>query len=287
MRRTFSVGGLYFWLMVFLLYTPLFVLVVFSFNDATTLGFPLRGFTLESYRQVFSNPIMLDAMRNSALLSCLSSVVATLMGTMIAIAVMWYRFPGRTALAAVAGAPMVIPYVIIGVALLVAAIWVGVPLSLWTVGIGQVVINIPLAMLIVASSLIGFDRSLEEASMDLGATFFTTQVRITLPIIAPSLAAAFFTCLTVAFNEFAITFFLVGTQPVLPTYLYSQLRNITSGPMVMAAASVIILGSFVVVVIALLVQRIGQPGGRGRSRGKIESAETPTERPIVVRAKEY
>lgn len=257
-RWHLPLGALYFWLMVFFLYVPLALLVVLSFNDSTSLSFPLEGFTFEWYDKVIHNEIMMEALKNSALMAIVSSLAATLLGTMGALAVAWYRFPGRSFFIGLATAPLVIPYVIVGVALLVALNWMGVPLSLWTVGLGEMVINLPLAMLIVLGAVIGFDQTLEEASMDLGANYWKTQVLVTLPIIAPSLAAAFITCVVASFNEFAMAFFLIGPEPIIPTYLFSQLRNTTSGPIVMAAASLIILISFALVIAATLIEPAGQ-----------------------------
>ena len=257
-RRRLPIGAVYFWLMVFFLYLPLALLVLLSFNDSISLSFPLEGFTLEWYDKVIHNEIMMEALRNSALMSVVSSLAATLLGTMGAIAVAWYRFPGRNFFLGLATAPLVIPYVIVGVALLVALNWMGVPLSLWTVGLGEMVINLPLAMLIVLGAVIGFDQSLGEASMDLGAGYWKTQLLVTLPIIAPSLVAAFITCIVAAFNELAMAFFLIGAEPIIPTYLFSQLRNTTSGPIVMAAASLIILISFILVILATIIEPAGQ-----------------------------
>lgn len=264
---------MYFWLIAVLLYVPLLLLMVLSVNDSITLGFPLKGFTLRWYQAALDNPIMLDALRNSLLLAVVSAFVATILGSLAAMAIVRFRFPGRTFLAAVTGAPLVIPFVIVGAALLVALRWAGFELSLWTVGVGQVVLCIPLAAIIVGSGVVGFDQALEEASMDLGATYAQTQLLVTLPILAPVLIASFITCVVSAFNEFAISVFLVGIEPVLPVYLYSQLRNTTSGPLIMAVASAVILTSFALVLVAWALQGGTRRGGRA-TPGSAKPAST-------------
>jgi spermidine/putrescine transport system permease protein len=248
----------YFLLVTVLLYLPIFLLIVFSFNDSTSLSFPWKGFTLRWYQALAGADELLRALRNSIVLGILSSLVATALGTMAAIAVIKYRFPGRGLFVAVAAMPLVIPYVVLGVAMLILFSQVNLPLSLWTVGLGHVVINIPLALLIVGARLVGMERNLEEAAMDLGATYWGTLRRVTLPIAFPAMIAAFLTCFTTSFDEFALTFFLVGPQPTLPVYIYSQLRYPNRLPLVVAMASLIMVASVALIVFSEWIRRRGQ-----------------------------
>ena len=158
-RDVLSPGFLYFVMLTLFLYAPIVVLVVFSFNDSRTLVFPLRGFTLRWYGELAGARELLAAVVNSVVLGLMSSVVATGLGTAAAIGIARHNFPGRRFFLAVSAMPMVIPYVVLGVALLILFSWWGVPLSLWTVGVAHVVINVPYAMLIVASRLAGFDKN--------------------------------------------------------------------------------------------------------------------------------
>jgi spermidine/putrescine transport system permease protein len=254
-----------FWYFVFftlLLYLPIFLLVVFSFNDAATLTFPLKGFTLRWYERLLAADELLRSVWNSIVLGVASSLVATILGTMAAIGVVKYRFPGRGLFVAVAAMPLVIPYVVLGVAMLIAFSQVNIPLSLWTVGIGHVIINIPLVLLIVGARLIGMEPNLEEAAMDLGATYWGTQFRVTLPIAFPAMVAAFLTSFTTSFDEFALAFFLVGPQPTLPVYIYSQLRYPSRLPVVVALAAVIMVASVLLIVFAEWLRRLGQQSAR-------------------------
>ena len=243
-------GALYFALLTLFLYAPIVLLIVFSFNDSRTLVFPLRGFTLRWYGELAGARELLGAVVNSLMLGLVSSAVATSLGTVAAIGIARHNFPGRRYFLAVSAMPMVIPYVVLGVALLILFASWGVPLSLWTVGVAHVVINVPYAMLIVASRLAGFDKNLEEAAMDLGETYWGTLRRITLPICAPAMLSAFLSSFTTSFDEFAITFFLVGTDATLPVYLYSQLRFPSRLPLVVALASIIMVTSIILVTLA-------------------------------------
>jgi len=261
-RRRLSFGLLYVVLLLIVLYLPIVLLILFSFNDSPLLIFPLKGFTLRWYRELFRASELLAAARNSILLGLATSSVATVLGTMAAIGLVRFRFPGRGAFLAVATMPMVIPYVVLGVALLVFFGTLGVRLSLWTVGVGHVIISIPYAMLIVASRLAGFPASLEEAAMDLGATYWGTLLRVTLPISAPAIAAAFLTSFTTSFDEFAVSFFLVGHEATLPIYLYSQLRFPSRLPIVVTLAAIVMVGSTGVLLLSEWLRRRGQPGAR-------------------------
>jgi spermidine/putrescine transport system permease protein len=177
---------------------------------------------------------------------------------MAAIGVMRFQFRGRSAFLALASMPLVIPYVVLGVGLLILFDQVGLRLSLWTVGLGHVIINVPYVMLIVASRLAGFDASLEEAAMDLGATYWMTLARVTLPISAPALISAFLMSFTTSFDEFALAFFLIGNETTLPVYLYSQLRFPSRLPLVVTLAAILMVISIVIVVAAEWLRRIGQ-----------------------------
>lgn len=259
MRRWLSPGYIYYWLLALFLYLPIFLLLLFSFNDAATLTFPLSGFTLRWYRELLEAGELLGSVRNSLVVGLLSSLAATALGTMAAIGIVRFRFPGRNAFLAVSAMPLVIPSVVLGVALLILfRQLVDVELSLWTVGLGHVVINIPIVILIVAARLAGFDEHLEEAAMDLGATYWRTQWRITLPIIFPALVAAFLTAFTTSFDEYAMSVFIVGTDATLPVYMYSQLRFPRRLPIIVTLGALIMVTSILIIVSAERLRRVGQ-----------------------------
>lgn len=261
-------GGLttYYWLFVLFLYLPIAILIIFSFNDSKVLTFPLKGFTLQWYYELLQARELLSAVMNSLILAIISSLIATILGTLGALAITRLNFPGRSTFLTLATMPLVIPYIVLGVALLILFELIHMPLSLWTVGLGHIIINMPYVMLIVAARLSGFEQSLEEAAQDLGANYWQTMVRITLPIAAPALISAFLMSFTTSFDEFALAFFLTGNQATLPIYLYSQLRFPNRLPLVVSLASVIMLVSIALLVIAEWL--------RGFGKDKLQNAPT-------------
>jgi spermidine/putrescine transport system permease protein len=258
-KNLFSPHFGYYLIMVLFLYAPVAILIMFSFNEGTTLMFPLKGFTFKWYQDLLKAEELIKALRNSVLVGLGSSFAATVLGTMAALAITRFRFQGRDFFITVGTLPLVIPYVVMGVALLIVFHWIGIPLSLWTVGSAHAMINIPYVMLIVSARLAGFESNLEDASMDLGATYWGTLFRITLPICAPALLAGFLSSFTTSFDEFALSFFLTGTQNTLPIYLYSQLRFPSRLPLVLALAAIIISVSFVTMLVTEQLRRVGQP----------------------------
>jgi spermidine/putrescine transport system permease protein len=261
-RAQFSPGALYYALMAAFLYLPLLLLVVFSFNDSPTLAFPLKGFTTRWYGELLLAGELLAALRNSLLVAAGASLVATVLGTMAALALTRFEFPGKGAFLALAAMPLVIPYVVLGVALLIAFSQAGIKLSLWTVGLGHVVVSVPYVLLIVMARLAGFEANLEEAAMDLGESYWGALRRVTLPMAGPALLAAYLNAFTTSFDEFALSFFLTGSETTLPIYLYSQLRFPARLPLVVALAALLIVGSLLVLLISEWLRRLGPPSGK-------------------------
>lgn len=255
--RKFSFGAVYYWIIIGILFLPIILLIIFSFNDSTRLVFPLRGFTLRWFGELSRNPELIRAVRTSVMLGLVSSSVATALGTMGAIAIVRFDFPGKGAFVAASAMPLVIPYVILGVSLLIMLHSIGVSLSAWTAGLAHVVISLPYALLVITARLVGFPQNLEEAAMDLGATYWGALWRVTLPIMLPALVAAFLICFTISFDEFAIASFLVGTEPTLPVYLYSQLRFPTRLPLVVAMAAILMTISMIVILLSEWLRQIG------------------------------
>ena len=254
-RAPSSLAGYYFGL-VALLYLPILILFLFSINANTSLSFPLQGLTLNWYQKLLETDAVLRAARNSLAVATGSSLAATALGTMVALLAMRYRFRGKGLLIALAVLPLIVPFVVLAVALLLLFRALHVELSLWTVGAAHTVVALPYALLIVVSRLAGFDPSLEEAAMDLGASYPTTLRRIVLPIIAPAMVSAWLTAFTVSFDEFALALFLAGTQPTFPVYLFSQLRFANRLPIMIALAVLLMIGTLVLVFIAERIRRL-------------------------------
>ena len=144
-------------------------------------------------------------------------------------AVVRFRFRGR-ARCGLAGLPLIVPFIVLGVSLFLLFIFVDIPRSLMTIAIGHSVVAVPFATLILLARMVGMDANLEDAAMDLGATYPTTLRRIVVPLMAPSMLSALLTCFIVSFDEVAIALFLAGGDPTFPIFLYGQLRFAASFP---------------------------------------------------------
>jgi spermidine/putrescine transport system permease protein len=169
---------------------------------------------------------------------------------MVSILMMRYQFRSKSLLLALAALPLIVPYVVLGVALLLLFSVIHVDRSLLTVGVAHTVVALPYTLLIIASRLAGFDASVEEAAMDLGADYPTTLRRVVLPLIFPAMVSAWLTAFTVSFDEFALALFLAGTQPTFPVYLFSQLRFANRLPVMIALAVMLMIGTLILVFIA-------------------------------------
>ncbi len=247
-------GG-YFGLMLLLLYVPIIILVIFSLNSNQILTFPLRGFTLNWYAQALDTPEALNAARNSLIVAIGSSLATTVLASMVAILITRYEFRGKAALLAISTLPLIVPYIVLAVALLLLFSALDIDRSLRTVAIAHTVISLPYAVLIIASRLGGVSLFLEEASADLGAGFPTTLRRIILPIAAPAIGAAWLVAFTASFDEFALALFLAGSEPTLPVFIYGQLRFASRFPMLIALAVLVMVCTLTLAFVADRLRR--------------------------------
>ena len=239
------------------LYIPVLFLPLFSFNDSLYISFPLKSFTTKWYVAMISNEPMLAALLNSIKVGTATAVFATILGIFGAKAVTRYRLPGQKPIVFIIMLPLVIPGIILGVALLILMSRMGVPLSLYTVALGHVLISVPFAMATMIPRFEGFDRSMEEASADLGENSIWTFWRVTFPIMFPGVLASLLLCFTISFDEFIMAFFLAGTEPTLPIFIYSQLRFPQKLPGVLALGACILVLSFIVVFFSQWLRRRG------------------------------
>ena len=244
--KNFTAHTLYYLIILILLYTPLVLLIIFSFNEGTAVVFPMKGVTLDWYRALFEAKDLLQSMYSSLIVGVLSSVIAVVLGTMAALATTRFSLPGKEFFLTAGVLPLIIPDLAMGVSLQLLFHWAGISLSLWTVACAHIMVNIPYVMLIVSPRLQVFQGSLEEASMDLGAGYWRTLFKITLPVCAPVIIAGFLYSFGVSLDEFDLTYFVTGTHETLPVYLYSQLRFPNKLPLVLALSAIIIAFSLVV-----------------------------------------
>ena len=247
--------GLTYAVILVLLYFPIALLFVFSFNSGSVLRFPLKDLTLDWYAQVFANEALLEAARNSLLVGIGSATVATGLGLAVSIAVTRFQFRGRVPLLGVAVLPLIVPFIVLAVSLFLLFSFIDVPRSLLTIAAGHTVLAVPFATLILLARLSGMDPALEDAAMDLGATYLTTIRKVMLPLIGPSLLSAWLTCFIVSFDEVAVAIFLAGGDPTFPVFLYSQLRFAQRLPVLIAMA-VMLMG--VTIALTLTAFRLGR-----------------------------
>lgn len=243
------------------LYLPIAFLVLFSFQEADTPGFPITGLTLHWYEVMLSNSAIHSALLNSVIVAVVVALIATVIGTMAAFPLVrgGIRYPGGARI--LFTLPIMIPGVLLGLGLLVFISLLNIQLGLHTVIAGHLVFTTPFIVLIVAARLQGFDRRLEWAAADLGAGSLQTLRHIVLPLIAPAIIAGALMSVTLSIDEFVVTFFTIGPQLTLPLYIITQIKfGVT--PEVNALATVILFGTLAVFgLVTLLLSR-----GRGIRR---------------------
>ncbi len=245
----------YAWLYLAFLYVPVLLLPVFSFNTSSTPKFPLEGFTLQWYRDLPNTPALLDATMNSLKVGIAASILSTILGICAARAITRYRFPGQRVATGLIMAPLVLPEIIVAVSLLIVLLSLGLSLSLITVVFGHVLVCIPYSVTVLTAGFEGFDRSLEEASADLGETSWGTFRRVTLPMMAPAIISSLLVSFTISLDEFIMAFFLTGTEPTLPVYIWGQLRFAAKLPGVLALGTLLLVGSFILLTLAEVLRR--------------------------------
>ena len=231
------------------LYAPIAVLVVFSFNAARQTAM-WDGFTLDWYEKLLGNAVLLRSVRNSLLVAGITTAVATVLGTLAALALGRYDFRGKRGTRALLYLPVIIPEVVLGAALLTFFGVVEIRLSLWTVVIAHVVFSVSYVAIVVRARLSGLDPSLEEAARDLGAGPFETFRRVTLPLILPGIAASALLVFTLSIDDYVVTSFVAGVgSTTLPLHIYSMLK-VGVTPEVNAVSTLLLAVTVVLIVLA-------------------------------------
>ena len=246
----------FFALVVVFLYAPIVILLIFSFNNSDVPSFPLNGFTLHWYHEFITNGDLRAALETSAIIAALTSLGAVFLGVLASLALTRRRFRAKALVSALLLSPLVIPYVVFGISLLLLFHQLGVSNGVPTVVIGHIVITLPYTILVLVPRLEQIDESLEEAAYDLGASRLRTFRSITLPLILPAVVSAFLIAFTTSFDEYAVASFVIGTRATFPIYLYSALRFPSQLPQVIAVAVVVLVVSLTVVVCAEVGRRI-------------------------------
>jgi spermidine/putrescine transport system permease protein len=247
--------NLYAALALIYLLVPIAVIILFSFNDPTgKFNFVWQGFTLDHWKDPFSVPGMAEAFENSLKIAALSTIVATILGTMMALALVRYEFRARSATNFFIFLPLATPEVVLGASLLSLFLTIGFATGFTTILIAHIMFNISFVVVTVRSRLIGFDRSLEEAAQDLGANSFQTFMRVTLPLIAPGVLAAALLAFALSVDDFVITNFNAGSTVTFPLFVWGAAR-VAIPPEINILATMIFFATLTLMLLTVVQQR--------------------------------
>jgi spermidine/putrescine transport system permease protein len=234
---------------------PIAVVVLFSFNDPVgRFNYTWEGFTLDHWRNPFGVPGIRESITTSLEIAALASLAATTLGTLIALALVRYAFRGRGATNIFIFLPMTTPEVVLGASLLTLFLNLGVSTGFWTIFIAHVMFNISFVVVTVRARIVGFDRHLEEAAMDLGANEWTTFWRVTLPLIAPGIVAGALIAFALSVDDFVITNFNAGATVTFPLYVWGAAR-VGVPPQVNVIGTAIFAVALVLLLANVLLQR--------------------------------
>jgi spermidine/putrescine transport system permease protein len=239
------------------LFAPVAYVTVFSFNDGGKSNIVWRGFTLDNWADPCGAADVCSAVGNSLKIGLLSTVIATVLGTMIAFALGRHRFRGRTGTNLLIFMPMATPEVVLAASLLTLFLNLGVPLGFWTIVLAHVMFSISFVVVAVKARVASLDPRLEQAAMDLYANEFETFRRVTFPLVAPGIAGAALLAFSLSFDDYIITTFNSGAESTFPKFVYvAAQRGIPAQAYVVGAA---------MFFIALLVVLTGEVARRRRS----------------------
>jgi spermidine/putrescine transport system permease protein len=227
---------------------PIAIVVVFSFNHPTgKFNYTWQGFTWDNWRYWDGVPGIRSAIILSLEIALIASVIATALGTAIALALVRYGFRGRATTNILIFLPLSTPEIVLGASLLTLFLNLTVIFGFWTILIAHIMFCISFAVVTVKARLVGFDRHLEEAAMDLGANEWTTFRKVTLPLIAPAILAALLLCFAISIDDFVVTYFNSGSKITFPLFVWGAAR-IGAPPQVNVIGTAI----FVVALAAML-----------------------------------
>jgi spermidine/putrescine transport system permease protein len=236
------------------LYLPIFILIIYSFNENKVVGV-WSSFSLRWYVELFQDEAIANALWVSLWVALWSTIISTILGTLAALSLERFRYRGRTTFDAVLYLPVIIPDIVMALSTLLFFVMFAIPLSRYTILIAHIAFNISFVAIVVRARLAGMDARLEEAAADLGADEWITFRRITLPLLMPGIVAAALLAFTLSLDDFVITFFVAGPgSTTLPVRVYSMIKfGVT--PEVNAVSTLMFVGSTLLVVFSLLLQR--------------------------------
>jgi spermidine/putrescine transport system permease protein len=240
--------------LIYLLF-PIAIVMLFSFNDThSKFNFTWEGFTLRHWQEPFKIEALTDAMKTSLEIAVIATVGATILGTLIAMALVRYAFHGRGLTNLLIFLPISTPEIVFGASLLTLFLNLSVQLGFWTIVIAHIAFDISFVVVTVKARLVSFDRHVEEAAMDLYATPWETFRRVTLPLIAPAILAGALLAFALSIDDFVLTFFNAGTEVTFPVWVWGAAR-VSIPPQVNVIATMIFLATLVVMLLTVWQQR--------------------------------
>ncbi|KJZ20205.1 ABC transporter permease [Loktanella sp. S4079] len=250
------------------LYAPIILLPIFAFNDATIIAFPLSGFTTNWFAELATNKSLHAAVENSLFIAVITALLSTWLGLCAARAGAMHQFPLKAGIMGFIMLPLVLPEIIVAVSLLVVVVQVlELGMSNWTIIAAHVLICTPFCIAILNGAFQNLDPSLEEAAMDLGESRFSAFRLVTLPLVMPGIIASMLIAFTISLDEFIIAFFLSGSSPTMPVYIWGLLRFPASLPVVMALGTILVAMSIILLTIAELLRRRGMARAGVKDKG--------------------
>ena len=286
-RRAGSLGRIAFVVFVMLvLYGPLFLLAIFSFNDSVIISLPWAGFTSRWYSLALQDPELRAAIINSVVVACIVAPSCLLIGTLMAFGITRFRFRSRGPVSGLVGAPLILPWLVIGIAALLffaqlQKSFAFFHLSLRTVVATQIICTFPLVTAIVSAQLLRFDRAQEEAAIDLGASRIQVLRHVIMPHILPAVAAAAIFAFTWSFNNFEISYFTIGFQETFPIWVYSTLHHAQNLPVVNAISTLISIVQVVMIALAWRILRRRGGGAEAILGGLAAEVEAPRQQEVA------
>jgi spermidine/putrescine transport system permease protein len=243
-------------LVLFYLVLPILVMILYSFNDSgpKKVSFRWQGFSLFGYSHLFAKPDLTAALQNSLYVAAISTVIATALGTLIALALVRHRFRGRASTDIILFMNISAPEIVLGASLLSLFLTFGVPRGIVTIIIAHVMFNIAYVAVTVRARLAGFDTSLEEAASDLGAGPWTTFRKVTLPLIFPGVLAGGLLAFALSIDDFVITNFNAGSVRTFPLWVYGAVK-VGIPPQVFVMGTLIFVGGAVIAAATVIAQR--------------------------------
>jgi len=257
MKHKGKILGTYSWSVYLFLYLPIIILVILSFNSARTTVW--EGFTLDWYRKLIQNREVFHALGNSIIVAIASTIISTVIGTLAAFGIERYDFLGKKVFDSILLMPIIMPDIVMGISLLIFYMLINFTLGLVSITIAHVAFNISFVAVVVRARLHGYDKTLDEAAMDLGANPFQTFMKISLPLIRPGVIGGAILAFTLSLDDYLITSFVAGIgSTTLPIKVYAMMTKGRITPEINALSTLIL---FFTMILILISQKLGKVGG--------------------------